>query len=294
MTAYLNHPIINALIYSNLWIALCALALCQSTYLISGQSMQFDALTLLVFFATTATYALARLMGLRNLSENVRQKLWYGRNDWLMKTQVVLSGFACAVLFFYLKFSVQIALIIGAIVILLYSLPLLPRSGKWVRLRDIGQWKIFLIAISWGMTTAVLPIFNIGIEHYGGFSGALIFLIERMLFIFAITLPFDIRDMHYDADFGLTTLPHLIGIRNTQHLSYLCLLIASFLSFLWSWHTANFHFPNVIAIGSCYLFCAYLISLSHRQHQDQFFTGIIDGSMILLFLLLLISSSLFI
>jgi len=115
-------------------------------------------------------------------------------------------------------------LVIPAILSLGYVLPFV-KGNK--RLRDFDYIKIFLVAIVWGVITVLMPILerttDLTLSH-------LLILLERMLFIFAITLPFDIRDLKIDAHIDVKTIPSIIGIGKTKKLALFCLIIVVLLA----------------------------------------------------------------
>ena len=57
-------PLINLLLYSNFWIAICAASMVWSTQLVLTGRFQLHPLGAFVFFATLLLYALHRLVGL--------------------------------------------------------------------------------------------------------------------------------------------------------------------------------------------------------------------------------------
>lgn len=84
-------------------------------------------------------------------------------------------------------------------------------------IRKIPLLKVFYVGLIWGLMNAwlTLPEFNISI-----------FLIS-FLFVTALVLPFDIRDMKYDT---VQTFPNLIGVQNTKFLAYFLTALSCFLA----------------------------------------------------------------
>src|SRR5690606_18217476 len=149
----------------------------------------------------------------------------------------------------------------------------LPFLGKNKRLRDIGQIKIFLIAGVWAFITVVLPF----VDHGAGFSFALVLIsLERAVFIFAITLPFDIRDMKVDSQELLTTIPGRIGIEKTKLLAYACCAFAVALAFC-NYLVDAYRISTLVALVIAYIITAWLISFSSTTRHDYFYSGLMDG-----------------
>jgi len=80
-----------------------------------------------------------------------------------------------------------------------YVVRFIPYNNKWLALRDIPFLKIFVIAFVWALVTGLLPLISskdliqINLQH-------ILFLTKQFLFVVAITIPFDIRDMKYDVE----------------------------------------------------------------------------------------------
>ncbi|WP_311316288.1 hypothetical protein [Kaistella antarctica] len=83
--------------------------------------------------------------------------------------------------------------------------------------REIPLFKIFYVGLTWALINSwlILPTFH-----------AEIFWIS-WLFITALVLPFDIRDMKSDT---IVTFPRLIGIQNTKYLAYFLIFISLLLA----------------------------------------------------------------
>lgn len=271
---------INLVFYGNFWIALCATSMgLQNQYLLT-EKIQFSPLIGLLFFSTLLVYALHRIVGISRLKEFLEEErygvIYRYRNH--IQAYAFFGGLGALYFFFLLPFSIQLELIVPGIVSLAYVWPVL--TGKR-RLRDIDHLKIFLIAIVYAWVTVRLPALEAGKNQFTisqGFG-----LLERALFIFAITLPFDIRDLVVDKHAQVSTIPAQIGIPRSKQLAYLCLGIAFLLSL------ANYEFyqtPGLIALGISYLSTAWIVQYSDSQKHDYFFTGLLDGTMIIQLLLI--------
>ncbi len=271
-------------IYSSLLISLGAVSLTMVSHqLLRIHPEEYDyGLLLLIFFSTAATYLLARIMGMWNMPPHIKQLFWFGRNELFIRAFFVISCLACFVLFWYMPLASQLLLLFLAMITLLYSLPLFRKNGKQVRLRDIGLFKIFLIVFTWTLSTVALPA-----VHYGKSlvePSILLQLLERAAYILAITLPFDIRDMEYDKHVNLKTIPILIGIPRTLFLAQLLIGGCSFLAIL------NLVFPPAyptnIPLFISYLLAWWLIRQTHTKQPDYFYTGYLDGTMLVMGILL--------
>ena len=164
-----------------------------------------------------------------------------------------------------------------------------PFFGNKRRLRDFDQIKIYLIAGVWAFVTVFLPFLNSGQELN---LAIILMILERGLFIFAITLPFDIRDLNVDNHGDVKTIPAVIGIEKTKKLGYgilvLCLALA-----LCNYYLGLYDLKILIGLSISYLTSAWLISFSSTERHDYFYSALMDGTMIIQFLIVLGVYSLF-
>ncbi len=273
---------INLVFYGNFWIAACALAMgLQSQYLFQ-HNIEATPLMGLLFCATLLVYALHRIVGISRLKDFLEEERYavIYRFRKHIRIYAILGGLGAAFFFLQLPRQIQLELMLPGIISLAYVWPVL--TGQR-RLRDINHIKIFLIAIVFAWVTVRLPAIEAG---YTAFNFSMILLIlERSLFIFAITLPFDIRDLVVDQHSKVKTIPSIIGIQNSQILAYCSLLIAFGLI---AFNSDFYTLWQSMALGISYLSTAFFIRLSSTKKHDYFYTGLMDGTMIIQFLLVLI------
>ena len=182
--------------------------------------------------------------------------------------------FLGAICFFQLQFYTQLALLLPAALSLAYVLPFIGQSKK--RLRDLNFIKIALIALVWAYVTVLLPLIEwevaLRFEH-------LLIYSERCLFIFAITLPFDIRDWAIDKKQGVLTIPAIIGVFKTKILGTATLL---------GWLILSALLYPIPILGS--FICSALLSVallwgSHSKRSDFYYTGLVDGTILFQYIL---------
>ena len=200
---------IDFILYTNLWISGSASALyIYSSFLLTGK-LEFDFTALFIMVNCTWLYSLHRFIGLQKIKEIDKQSRFHKIDTLKTAIQVVgiISLFATAALGFTLTRQQLAVLVLPGIMSLLYVLPILTKGR---RLRDLNYLKIFVISIVWAMLTVALPSAKqlIGLSS----STQSILFLERFLFIFAITLPFDIRDLSVDKLMEVKTIPAALGI----------------------------------------------------------------------------------
>ncbi|HEU4717737.1 MAG TPA: hypothetical protein VFU15_07880, partial [Bacteroidia bacterium] len=154
------------------------------------------------------------------------------------------------------------------------------------KLREVPGIKIFIIAIVWAIICGFLPATATSTPGIHFFSFRVIaWSLCLSLLIFSLTIPFDIRDHHYDGE-KLKTIPSITGIRRSVVIANGSLLFSALIVavLVFFFHT-----------GSAAMFAAYaawcipasvLIAKSSPKRSEYYFSFWVDGLMILLFLLL--------
>lgn len=230
---------------------------------------------LLLFFVTVLSYRLDRLFG-----EN-----WEGLTDWLSnvkhnpilvkKTHAKLSFhiliiFICLLILTQLSFSFVLSALPIAFLSFIYAIPILPGG---MRLREVSVLKIFLIAFVW----AYVSVFFV--TDLNSKMAILIFT-ERFFFIYAITIPFDLRDSVADKKYNLKTMPHVLGIKGAQISAVVALLINVLIAH--SNPVSNFY---AVFITSCLAFL--LILMWSEDKKWYYYLFCLDGLIVLQALLIL-------
>ena len=276
---------IDLIFYSNLWIALCASAMCwQTQYLLTGQ-LELNWILGLIFFATLFLYALHRIIGISKVHEflDLERYAVISKFKHHITVYAILAAIGGAWCFWNIGMNIKLALFAPGLISLGYVIPFL--SGK-KRLRDLNHIKIFLIALVWAWVTVMLPALELNLFYE---KNIWLMAMERVLFVFSITLPFDIRDLKVDAHSDVKTIPTVIGIKRTKQLAALILFVTFLISIFLFWE--NFYSENVLlGLTLSYLSTLYFIFKSDKIKHDYFFTGVIDGTMILQFLLIYFAS----
>lgn len=217
----------NVLVYGNFWVAAGAAALYWSSALLMHRQPNFKILAAL-FLATVSVYTFQRVFRAPQIytHQPSERHLWVLRNRYPLWALCLISGAISGFLFF--PFLPQWGWIVPLSLVgvaVLYVTPVIPRQGKWLRLRDVPGLKIWLIALVWTLlTVCTVDDFSGAEPLQAGFL-----LLSRFLFLFAITLPFDIRDLEHDRSNGVITLAGMLGVERTLVLSR-SLLVAFALS----------------------------------------------------------------
>jgi len=267
---------VNFYIYSSLHIGIATAALIfQTAYLFDLHvSIPYY---LFSFSATIFIYCTHRIIGFQRMPSWLEEGRFtiIKQYESHIKLYAGLGLVACAVLFFLLPVKVMIYLVAPALFSVAYVLPIFKNK---FRLRDFNYVKIFLIAIVWGYITAFIPML-FGPEDLNVITISMVVL-ERILFVFAITIPFDIRDHEIDKQTNVNTLVHTLGIEGAKKLSIIIVFLILLINFTLR---SNGILPTdtYFVMFSFYIGLIFIILYTSKQKSDYYYSGILDGTMIL-------------
>lgn len=260
--------VIQIVVYTNLWIGLGAGVITWQYYLIFDLEPNLD-IILLAFFATVLTYSFQRFVKLMNPAQSGGERLeWMRENPIIVRGIMILSLVGCVVFLLKVSLATYLFLVVAGLMSLFYVIKTPWISGR--SLRDIPTLKIFLIAFVWSATGTFLPWLNT--EFYPKEIPWLLFVIY-FLFVLAITLPFDIRDIYLDEP-DKKTIPQRIGEGKTRVLSVI-LLIGQLAIF----SIVFGHWPALLTFFTA--LSVFLILRSKSDTNDLYFSFVIDGLLIL-------------
>ncbi len=269
----------TTIINSNIYISLAAVFMTLETQIQLGMNPQFHPYHFLIFFATLFEYNLHRLVTMLTNKEALRAEKhrWVSRNIYSFYGLVLASliGFIVAVI--QAKIEVILTLTPIALLTLFYSTPLTKANKGLFRLRQLPFIKIFLISFVWSTVTILLPI--VQSKYDVSIINILLLILERFLFVFAITIPFDIRDMKADSSEKLKTIPLLIGENNSIRLSVILLL--SFLLISIFHYTATNQNFMIWAFSISVISTIFFIKSEKIRNLPFYHYGILDGTMLL-------------
>ncbi len=250
------------------------------TQLLLGNPLKLSFFTAFVFFSTFLLYAVHRLVSLQKLKythPQARFKPIASLRHFYWGAVIVLL-FLVIYLFFKLPRPLQIALFLPILLSAGYALPLLPGQK---RLRDIHFIKNVLIAGVWTWVTVLLPVFEMQLIV----NQEIVWMcIGRFSFVFAISLAFDVRDVVLDRATQVKTIPIAGGIALAKKTAMVFLFI-TFICVVLNWLLGFYKFGGAAGIITSLIITSLLIMKATPEKEDFYFACLLDGVMILQFLL---------
>lgn len=180
-----------------------------------------------IFFGTITGYNFVKYAGVaklhhRSLTNNLKI--------------IQIFSFFCFLAMCYFAFLLPLKTLLFSIpfqvLTILYAVPFL--SGFHKNLRQVSYLKIVIVAFVWAGFTVLIPVLNSEKEIT---LRLFLLLLQRFLVVIVLILPFDIRDVDYDA-ISLQTIPKKIGVKKTKKLGVILLVFSLVLEYFLASNTS--------------------------------------------------------
>jgi hypothetical protein len=174
-----------------------------------------ETLDYFIFFGTISGYNFVKYAGVAKL---------HHRSLTNTLKAIQIFSFCCFVIMGYYAYLLTVDTLLFCIpfilITILYAVPFL--SGFQKNLRTFSYLKIIVVAFVWCGFTVLMPVFD---TQKAIDATVVLFTIQRFLIVIVLILPFDIRDVKYDA-ISLQTIPLKIGVEKTKRLGLALMVIA--------------------------------------------------------------------
>ncbi|MGY3213409.1 UbiA family prenyltransferase [Mucilaginibacter sp. HD30] len=282
--------VLNFLLFSNVFMALCAVAQALVTFHLLQTPPLYSVLGLL-FASTLGIYNFCILIDKKSDPQNspyIRIR-WFYAHHRLMVTITIVCMLCLVPLFFLISTQSRLLLIFLGVLSFAYGLPLFSVGDHKFGLRNIPGLKSFLITLVWTLSIVMLPILEAQDANQTAISmrDSMILLAKRFLFIAALTIPFDIRDLFEDRKTNLRTIPVVWGEKNAY--LFCQVLLAGYIVLLFLFRNNGFS-TDFWALTTTALLTGWLIFKSGWQKDEYYYFFYLDGVLILQYLFLMILS----
>jgi len=253
---------------SYVWVSLGAVLLSAMSRDIAGQTWSLSNL-IFSFSGTLAIYNFHRWFKVEG--NNYRSSKFY--------LFLISSLIAFRTLFYLERWEAVLFIGTASILSILYIVPFSVFSNLFsgIPMRERKGWKLWVIALTWSIVTVFIPLFWSDVEPAS--ESMVLLWIERLCFIAAITIPFDIRDVYLD-DPRLLTIPQQYGTRKSLFLAAGLLCVSAVTIVLMN------RFMILPTISMVALIFADLLALvfivrSKTQREKWYYAFVLDGLMII-------------
>ncbi len=228
-------------IYSNLHVALAGFAMVMVTNHTFG--ILTDMPAFFVFFSIVLSYNFIRFYEIKTNRLEWFSK-WFYKHKIKLLILVFLSflGIAGILLGGFLSKKSLLLLLPFGLMTFFYVIPLGKIKGKELSFRNFPFIKIVSIAISWAGVMVLFPVLSAELPIT---TDVWIEFLQRFIFVIALTIPFDIRDIKNDAK-SLQTIPQVLGVLESKYVGTFLLLVFVFLEFV---KTTHIHYLTALIVA---------------------------------------------
>ncbi|MFT6996870.1 MAG: hypothetical protein ACJAQ4_000615 [Cryomorphaceae bacterium] len=250
---------------TNLFISLGSLSSVLGAAAFIGAELDYS-LACFAFFAALFTYNFQRRIG------DLKQDQSYSKTGSMM----MIFGVIGMGYFVFKLANYQLVLMgFAGFISLAYAYPFIPSARGKISLRLVPGMKLWTIVLVWTLSCVILPILGSEIDT----RVLVLFILQQALFVTALTIPFDIRDLPVDWP-EQRTIPQVFGVSKARNLALVFLLfsaVASLSLFLLKEIELNL----ILIHMGVLLLSGGLISKVKTKRGELYFSIGIDGMLIL-------------
>ena len=259
-------------VFGNIHVAVAAYSLTKITFI--QFNIQDQPLANFVFLSTVLSYNFIRLFQIDRI--NSMMAIWFRSNNKVLIILNAIAMIGCVYYALNLTLKEILVLVPFLAATLFYVFPF---KKRLTGLRNVPGLKLFLISATWTGVTLVFPLFVSGIQQT---EIVYFHVLQRFLFVFAITIPFDIRDAQFDLE-ELSTLPQTLGIGASKLIAIAALILYIILDLVLNSGLGNYFLIDLFIIAIAIL----MIGFSGMKRQRYYTAFWIESLPILWYLLYL-------
>lgn len=260
-------------IYSNLFIAVCAVLMSLQTYQLFLEDRSGNEFIPFVFFSTICSYSFHWYLTSESAIPSHRIE-WLKTNKFIHVSLFFIGIIGAGYYFLQLR-EHWFWLAVGAFITFLYSAPKIPHP-LFRLLRKIAIGKTIFLAGVWTYVTTALPFLvnddSLGLE-------AVLFIVSRFFLIYAICILFDYRDRDDDRIKGIRSLITFMNEQGIKKLFIISLIIFALATISLSFYSISPLTIVLLLIPGIITF--FLLKRAQKDFADTLFYFSLDGLMAL-------------
>lgn len=264
---------LDFLTFSNLFISICSYfftRFCIDSIKFTS-TVSTNAYCFFVACAVFFVYTLQRLFTVL-YADSIKSErdFWYRKHQNKLIFLLLVAALIVSILFFIFFMPVFFFLLLALFLSMLYYLGPYP-------LKHVAGIKNFVIGFVWALVCVFIPT-QINTAFFVSRNNLLFFL-QLFCFISAVSIPFDIRDMDYDKENRIKSLPVVFGMRNSKCVAVFLLMIVVMISLFFP---SGFSNPLFLVYAS--LAGILVVIFSAPMRHPYYFSLLADGCLFLPFL----------
>ena len=248
--------------------------------LITGTVFDINATNSACFLGLATFFSYNAIRYFKYQASQLRPQLnvWFARNSTILLLLNVLAFSGMCLIFYNLiTFGLVVFMLPFVVLTAAYMLPLFYKKKKKIALRKVPGLKIFLITVTWASLAVGFPL----VAAESSFTAMQVLYFSLVcVYVFVLTLPFDIRDLNFDTD-ALKTVPQLIGVFRTKVLGVLLLLLCILL------YVLNFQSEIWFSFVVSSVLLLFLLCTSSVNQSRFFASFFVEGIPIIQYLMVL-------
>ena len=260
-------------VYSNLFIAICAVLMTLQTYQLFIVDQSAAEYIPFVFFSTICSYSFHWYLTSESAIPSHRIQ-WIGSNKFV-HVALFFLGIVGAGYYFIRLSEHWFWLGVGVFITFLYSAPKIPHP-LFRALRKIAIGKTIFLAGVWTYVTTILPFFVNGDRLE---TDSILFIVSRFFLIYAICILFDYRDREDDRIRGIRSLITYMNDSGIRWLFLVSLIIFTAATVSLYFFTIPIFILVLLLIPG--IITLALFSYAKRNFGDMLFYFLLDGLMAL-------------
>ncbi|ADB40992.1 hypothetical protein [Spirosoma linguale] len=277
--------ILEFLLFSNVYIAICAVVMCQTTARLFGLHVP-ESLLLFTFLGTLGSYSLHWFLTDSSVDYSRRGR-WNHRHKPLLFGLFVSAALAGLWLLSYLT-TYLIDLLPVVFLTFMYSAPKI-NWQLFRMLRRIAVMKSLYLTFVWTYLTVAIPFIMAAPAQRPGWVLMGIWFLNRFLLIYSIALWFDYRDRAVDRQSRWLTLASMLTETQVRRFFYGIILLFGFT--LLALYQQGLSGGYIICMGIPMLLLVLLTRRIQTSPSDYVYYLYIDGLLMLSGILLALISS---
>ena len=159
---------------------------------------------------------------------------------------------------------------LASILSIIYYTQFTTKSGTFEGLRSVYLLKNFSIALAWAFVTSPILMEN---------SDSILLFLQRFLFLFALSVSIDLRDIKKDKMRRIVTFPIQHGFRKTKGVAIILLLLSTTLVYFYTCHQSSNSILTA-SITSTIISIIGILNL-HEQSTNKQYLLLVDGNLLL-------------
>lgn len=281
--------LIRVFFYGNIYLGICAVALCMETNLLNHISLNIFPFYLLIFFCTIIYYTMiyVRSVGTRNYNERT---IWYRSHLSVIKRILKITIAITLAFFLFLVFRnlPTLLLLSPPQFLLIAAFPLAaawytftPVFFKVKKIRQTGWIKPFIVGLTWAGWVTIYPVVVWQVQRKQPFHSQVLPLfllwLQNFLFFSINAIIFDIKDYRTDSRLQLNTYPVIFGVRNTFRYIIFPLIFLNLVVFFLFQRQQGFSFLQTSIQMVPYLLLVFIIVKYRQGRRVLYYLAAVDG-----------------